>query len=425
VVRTIRFCSEAKGFAAIRNLSVLLGVLLMPCNSRASDRENLQLSTAQWREDLQFIARELPKRHLNAFHSTSRERFEASVADLDRRLPQLDAAQVYVGMLRIVNSVGDGHTHLRFPVHRDSFPLGIDRFGNDYRVVCSAPSCVKALGARVLGINDTPIGRVRELILSVTPQDETPQYREALVSGWMTIGILLHGLGITRASAAARFKFIDDNDSEFSINVHPDQTTERRWAYATESRHIGALFRERPDETFWYTWLPESRTVYCNWRTYKDLRKQAAGLLAFVKAKRPDKLVIDLRENGGGDYFVGLRNMVRPIRDLPEINRKGHLFVLIGPFTFSAAMSNAAHFRQQTAAILVGMPIGEKPNSYQEVKSVTLPNCHLTLRYSTKFYKFVETAENVIRPDQEIDTSWLDFKAGRDPVLEWVVKHKP
>ena len=36
---------------------------------RAAQGENLQLSTAQWREDLQFIARELPKRHSNAFIS--------------------------------------------------------------------------------------------------------------------------------------------------------------------------------------------------------------------------------------------------------------------------------------------------------------------------------------------------------------------
>jgi hypothetical protein len=401
-------------------LSVLLGGLLFAGNCRASDPENLQLSTAQWREDLQFIARELPKRHLNAFHFTSRARFEASVADLDRRLPQLDVAEVYVGLMRIVNSIGDGHTHLRFPVHRDALPLEIERFGNGDRVVCAAPLFAKAVGTRIVGINDTPISRVRELILAVTPQDETPHFREALVSSWMTIGILLHGLGITPTSGAARFHLVGKSGSEFAIDVHPDQTKKRDCAYAK-----GALFRERPDETFWYTWLPESRTVYCNWRTYQNLRKQASGLMAFVKDKRPDKLIIDLRENGGGDYFVGLRNMVHPIRDLTEINRKGHLFVLIGPFTFSAAMSNAAHFRQQTAAILVGMPIGEKPNSYQEVKEAKLPNSHLTLRYSTKFYKFVDTAENVIRPDQQIDTTWPDFKAGRDPVFEWVIKYKP
>jgi len=44
-----------------------------------------------------------------------------------------------------------------------------------------------------------------------------------------------------------------------------------------------------------------------------------------------------------------------------------------------------------------------------------------TVRYSTQFYKFVETGENLIRPDREVIPSWTDFKSGRDPVLEWVL----
>jgi hypothetical protein len=95
---------------------------------------------------------------------------------------------------------------------------------------------------------------------------------------------------------------------------------------------------------------------------------------------------------------------------------------LIGPDTFSAAMSNSAHFRARTNALLVGEPIGEKPNSYQESRQLTLPNSHLLVRYSVRFYRFVESGENLIRPDQEIVPSWNDFKSGRDPVLEWVLK---
>jgi hypothetical protein len=40
------------------------------------------------------------------------------------------------------------------------------------------------------------------------------------------------------------------------------------------------------------------------------------------------------------------------------------------------------------------------------------------VRYSVKFYKFVETGENIIRPDQEIIPTWDDYRYGRDPVLE-------
>jgi hypothetical protein len=357
---------------------------------------------------------------MNAFHFTSREHFEAAVSELDHKLPQLDAAHIYVGMMRIVNSIGDGHTYLRFPDASEDFPLSVARFGSEYRVVCAAPRFAKAIGGRLLAINDTPIDRVHDLILAVTPLDETPQYREALVSHWMTIGILLHGLDMTPSSNAARFQLVDDRGAKYLVELQPDRMRERQWAYVKPP-----LFRERPDETFWYTWLPDARTVYCNWRSYKNLREKSQGLLELIEKERPDKLVVDLRQNGGGDYFVGLAQMVGRIRNLKEINRKGHLFVLIGPFTFSAAMSNAAHFRQKTAATLVGLPIGEKPNSYQEARRTTLPNSHLTLSYSVRLYKFVEAGENMIRPDREIETTWADFKAGRDPVLESVLGERP
>jgi len=86
-------------------------------------------------------------------------------------------------------------------------------------------------------------------------------------------------------------------------------------------------------------------------------------------------------------------------------------------------MSNAAHFRYQTNAILVGQQIGEKPNSYQEAREFQLPNSHWTVRYSVNFYKFVEKGDNVIRPDKEIVPTWDDYKSGRDPVLQWVLNY--
>jgi hypothetical protein len=203
--------------------------------------------------------------------------------------------------------------------------------------------------------------------------------------------------------------------------VDPGQNSKIHWVYAFQDR---PLFRQRPDENFWYTCLPDSRTVYCSFRGYEQLGGDSKGLFQLIEQQHPDKLVIDMRLNGGGDYSEGLKYLVDPIRKLPEINRKGHLFILIGPNTFSAAMSNAAHFRYQTKAILVGEQIGEKPNSYQEAREMTLPNSRWTVRYSVKFYKFVENGENRIRPDHEIIPSWDDYRSGSDPVLDWVTRYK-
>jgi hypothetical protein len=381
-----------------------------------------RLTTEAWREDLHFLARELPQRHANAFHHTPRERFEAVVADLDRRLANLNADEIYVGLDRIANLVGDGHTFVEFPKDVARLPLQIKRFGEDYRVTAVAPGLEKALGTRVLRIHQTPIARARELLLTMTPQDETPYLAQARIESFLTLGIVLHGYGIIPDRSLAKYVLADDAGREFVVEARAlAADAEPQWipVYAKPP-----LFRQRPGETFWYTDLPEARTVYCQFRGYDGLGKRSAGLFQLIREQQPSKLVIDLRQNGGGDYTLGLRYLVRPIRDLPGINQRGHLFVLIGPRTFSAAMSNAAHFRTQTAALLVGEPIGEKPNSYQESRRTPLPHSHLTLCYSVRYYQFVEGGENLIRPDREIVPSWAEFKAGRDPVLEWVLKQE-
>jgi C-terminal processing protease CtpA/Prc len=144
------------------------------------------------------------------------------------------------------------------------------------------------------------------------------------------------------------------------------------------------------------------------------------GLLDGIKQKHPDKLVIDMRLNLGGDYSEGMKYLIEPISQLTDINRKGHLFVLISPYAFSAGMSNAAQFRSHPAALLVGQTIGERPNNCQEAREMRLPDSGLTVRYSTQFYKFADADENLVRPDHEIVPTWTAFLDGRDLAMDWV-----
>ncbi|HXH38275.1 MAG TPA: CocE/NonD family hydrolase, partial [Thermoanaerobaculia bacterium] len=377
------------------------------------------LTAAQWHDDLRFFARELAAKHANAFHHLTRAQFDEEVAALDRQIDTLDSDAIYIGLDRIAASIGDAHTFVRFPADSAQLPIVIADFDGIDRVVSIAADLNQGhhqpLGARVVSIEGMPISRVRELIETITPAEE-PRLRESLVVQHMSVGLVLHGLGIAPSRTLVHYTLADDTGYEFVVTVHagPSDDLARVVAYPP-------LFRQNPDKRFWFTWLPGSRAVYCNFRGYQDLETNAQALLAFVAEKHPEKLIIDMRQNGGGDYFEGLRYLVEPIRKLPEINRKGHLFVLIGVQTFSAAMANAAHFRQMTEATLVGRTIGENPNSYQEPREQTMPNSRLVFRYSTKLYEFNKGGENAIRPDHEVIVTWDEYKAGRDPVLEWVV----
>jgi hypothetical protein len=147
-------------------------------------------------------------------------------------------------------------------------------------------------------------------------------------------------------------------------------------------------------------------------------------MVDILNREHPDKLVIDLRHNSGGDFNIGLKYLIEPLRKERNINQRGHLFVLIGANTFSAAMSNATQFRTITNAMLIGQPIGERPNSYQEPRQFRLPNSHLVARYSTRYYKFVDGQDNVVVPDKEITSTWEDYKNGHDMVLQWVLAFK-
>src|SRR5262245_29871044 len=68
------------------------------------------VETAGWIEDLDFLAKELPQRHKNAFFKQSKEDFERRTAELRAKIAQLSEQQIVAELRRLVASVGDGHT---------------------------------------------------------------------------------------------------------------------------------------------------------------------------------------------------------------------------------------------------------------------------------------------------------------------------
>jgi hypothetical protein len=386
------------------------------------DAPTLALTAAQWHEDLAFFAHEIAARHGNAFHSLARSGFDSLVTLLDRRLDGLNGDQVYVELDRIANLIGDGHTFVAPPDDVARFPFVVRHFGSEYRVIAVVRGNERILGAKLLSVQGEPVSVAIQRLWALTPADEHPSLRQVRAERFLSLGMLLHGLGLTPARDAVTLTLEDDTGQKFSFEARAVPST------ATDSlswRPVFAsapLYLQRSGDPFWCRYLPEARAIYCSFTGYDNFPNRAADLLAMVERLHPEKLVIDLRQNGGGDYTLGLRHLIEPISHLP-LNQRGRLFVAIGANTFSAGMANAAQFRAQTAAILVGESIGEKPNSFQEPREMQLPHSHLIVRYSTRYYRFVDRGPNVVRPDHAVAPDWADYRAGRDPVLEWILDY--
>jgi hypothetical protein len=379
----------------------------------------LDLTAAQWREDVRALAVGLSKLHANAFSSLSRSDFDAEVAALDRRAGAANGDEMWVGLQQIAKSIGDGHTGVGAPPDRRLLPIEIGRFGKDFRITAVGPGLHAALGARIVKVGGMPIDKVWARVMTLTPRQELAPLREGDALAYLARGYALHGLGVTADRNHARYTLKDDTGRLFNVDVAalgPGETVTMTSGHAQT-----ALRFEKPGDPFWCQIRPADRALYCGWRSYQDLGAKARDMFAMVDAAKPAKLIIDMRDNGGGDNTVGYAALVKPIEARRDLNARGRLYVLVGPLTFSAAMNNAAQFQDETRAILVGQTIGERPNSYQEPRQFRLPNSHLIVRASTLWYAFRKQGPNVVAPDKEIIPTWNEVRSGRDPVLEWVL----
>src|SRR5215470_15573693 len=94
----------------------LLAVGVVTLSALAGEKEvRLAIPADQWREDLRYFAKEMPKRHKNLYHAVSKEAFAQAVADLDAAIPGLQPHQIVVRLQEITAVVGDGHTNVHLP----------------------------------------------------------------------------------------------------------------------------------------------------------------------------------------------------------------------------------------------------------------------------------------------------------------------
>jgi hypothetical protein len=329
----------------------------------------MTLSPAEWREDLAYFARELPKRHANAFHRITKAKFEAAVAKLDAKIPRLNSDEIYVELDRLAIMIGDGHTYVMFPPDRGNLPLDVRKFQGGYRVVAAAREYERALGTTVIAIDRTPVSEAHDRLIEITPRDETQSLREGRVESFLTTGMMLHGTNIARTRDRVSYRLRRDDGSVFQVRVKavaPGTHVNWKYIYARPP-----LYRRHERESLWCI-APKPAAVYCNFRGYDGLSSRAKAMLTLVHRLNPEKLIIDMRGNSGGDYTEGLKYVIQPIAPDIRLNRRGHLFVLIDEGVFSAGMSNSAQFRSLTHATLVGQPIGERPNTYQEAREMML-----------------------------------------------------
>lgn len=378
-------------------------------------------SAEKWREDVDALAETIASQHANAFHATSKEDFDRAVAELNRALPGMKDHEVVVGMMKLTSMIGDGHTSLEVPKWFTRYPVSLYWFGDELRVTRTIARHERALGARVVRIGDLDVDETARRVRTVTSQDgdSDAKYFSGVT---LPLAEVLHALGITKELAHAAWTFEDAN-GQFAIEM-PEVPQDAPLSWISVPKDP-PLYRQRTGEPFWFTTVNDSPgTMYVGWRGYPTsaaFAKLSDELLQRIDAEKVTRVVLDVRQNRGGDFWRGRQMVLGKLAQREQFTKRGSVYVIIGRSTLSAAMVNALDARQNLKAILVGEPTGSRPVGYSENDDFVLPHSKLRLTFSTKFYKFQEQDTDGVPPDQLIEPTWEMHSAGRDAAMEWIL----
>jgi tetratricopeptide (TPR) repeat protein len=421
--------------------TVLLTVIsLAPAALAAQERGGLSPAQVEaWRGDLRVLARELPQRHRNAFARMTRQQWDSAVAQIDAKIPRLQRHQVIVELMRLVAMVHDGHTFLapdfeeRIAFH--TLPVQLYDFSDGLFIIAADKTHADLAGARVVKIGSASSPTALKAVAALVSHegDWWARFRGAR---YLAIPEVLNSLGLSDDSSSATL-VVDQDGRQRSVTLratmpaagggHDDAASGADWVDMKAAGQL-PLWQQHPGEPFWFTVLPD-KTLYVGYRSVVFFANGQTNEQFFHHAFAAgdsagvERVVIDIRTNGGGNNFLN-RFLVKEIIRRPALDQAERLLVLIGRATFSAAQNLVNELDYYTNATFIGEPTGNAPNQYGDPRRLELPRSGLRVFISSLLWQGHIAADTRVAftPDVFVEAASVDYRAGKDPVLETALR---
>lgn len=383
----------------------------------------------KWKQDLNQLREELPKKHLNLYFEQSEENFFWEIDSLKEELDDgdMDHFVVISNIARIIASFKDAHTTLYIP-GKWFLPFDFYWFMEGIYIVGGMSRYSSLIGCRVTHINDIEITEVISRLRTVIAY-ENESFLKSQLPKYIRVGEVLYGLGLidNLKEMSIGVEYGDGIASKIQIETYTED--ELSTGYINLDSLLDnkpPLYRSRSGEHYWSQYLPNENIYYINYNCCKNMNDSGAidffsGALAEIQSLNISKVVVDLRNNFGGNSKL-LEPLIQGIKDWTGDNDNRRLFTIIGRDTFSSALLNAYSLKNDASAILLGEASGGKPDCYGEVQYIELLNSRLRIRYSTKYYDIIEDeSQESLFPDIKFDIRFNDYIRSRDPVMEYIL----
>lgn len=400
-----------------------------------SAQENL--TATQWQEDLRFLQSTINEDYSFLFVKTTKAIFNSEVETLYKNIPNLQEHEIIVGMSRIISLFKYGHTDISLrqkPFEFHYLPFNLYQYNDGIYLQGVHKDYAKALGARVLEINKIPIDKALELIYPAV-NSENDQYFKAFGINYLGMLEVLHAQGITTTLQNSVKLTLEKDGKTFEQEFNALPKGERvprkyshifqneNWLEARDQTNT-PLYQKNLDKIYFFEYLPEEKTVYVRHSQIQDDPKEDtpsfyARVFDFIENNEVEKLILDVRLNGGGNNYKN-KTVITGIIEAKKINQKGKLFVITGRRTFSACQNLVNELDNYTNATFVGEATSENINFYGDARPVALPNSKIPVYLSFAWWQDKPAWENADAtvPNIAVDMSFEQYSSNEDPVLD-------
>ena len=420
------FTSRLSGF-------VLLTLLLFAGGLSAQTT----LTADSWREDLRFLQKTIHEDYPFLFKKTTPEAFDREVEKLYTEIPGMENHEITVGLARLVASFEYGHTVLLLGSETvgkfHQLPLNLYHFNDGVYVEGTHKDYQDALGAKVLEVEGVPIAEALKAIKPVIPA-ENEQYAKGFGLGYLNFPEVLHAQGVTKTLQQDIVFTLEKEGKTFNktFTASKDLSAPTHYGFmpqegdwlSSRQQEITPHYLQELDKHYYFKYLPEEKAVYVRYSQVVPDHSEPIDVFYqrvfdFIEANEVDRLVLDVRLNGGGNNFNN-KAVVAGIIRTEKINQIGKFFVITGRRTFSAAQNLINELDNYTNAIFVGEPSGENLNFYGDNRLLRLPNSQLEARLSWAWWQDKPQWQNAkwTAPHLAVDMSFAEYSSNQDPVLD-------
>ncbi len=366
-------------------------------------------------EDIEYLVQNLPLLHKNLYALITKEKFLSVGESIIKRIKDKDlkAEDFNLLLLSILSAIKDPHTSTYTNGRRA--PIYFEWVSDGYYPFIIPEDYEKSLGKKLIKVNGISIKKFcKEEEKYIVFDNE--EHKKTELARFLNDEYIIEYIS---QNTEDNIKYTFEDNKTISLKAVDSNTPIKQTSiYRIEgNKYLNMKYNYFVEEKDTTLYLKYTRCHEDPEYTIKELRKD----IKIILKNKPERIILDLRNNPGGDS-----SLFSPILSVLKAYKRAsnpHIYCLINRRIFSSGVLNTYDIKHKLKSILVGQPTGQGVNHYGEIKKLILPNSKIEIQYSSKYFKLIDDDSHNILPDILIEPKIEDIMNGKDPVLDYCMKH--